>query len=147
MVKKIISIETVNMLLRQQGAKTVKVVPAKMTTVEFEINECTKITYMYEMTDKGDVYLQRVKPYPMNMGVLSADDELVNNIAFDIQNFSRACQSDNYLKYLELANQIGDIERELEDMFLMNDIKAEQMDEIHNAMNDLHEEINRIYKK
>lgn len=144
MMKDTISNDMINIVLRQMGATTIKTKPAHITIAKFELNDSFRITYLYEIKENEGAYLQRVDPYPMMMGKLYNEEDIVTLIKRDLNKFKSAQNSTNFTKFLEVASHVAAFEKEIENLFLLNNVSAENLDKIDSEMNNVHKLIDDI---
>lgn len=103
MIRNKISDDMVNIMLRQMGAFSIKTTPAHINIAKFDIGEDLRITYMYEVKEE-EIYLQRISPYPMMIGKIYNEQQVVDIIAMDLERFKSAYNSSNFSKFVEIAN-------------------------------------------
>ena len=96
-MRSIVSDDMINVMLRQMGAVSIKTSPAYINIAKFEIGDL-RVTYMYEAKEE-DIYLQRVSPYPMMIGKIYNEQQVVEIIAADLRKFRNAYNSSNFSKF------------------------------------------------
>lgn len=144
MMKDTISNDMINIVLRQMGAATIKTKPAHITIAKFELGEDFRITYLYEIKENEGVYLQRVDPYPMMMGKLYNEEDIVSLVKKDLNKFKSAKNSTNFKKFLDVANHVANVEKKIENLFMFNNVSAENLDKIDHEMDNIHTLIDQI---
>ena len=102
-----VSDDMINVMLRQMGAVSIKTTPAYISIAKFEVGDL-RLTYMYEVKDEN-IYLQRVDPYPMMIGKIYNDQQVVEIIAADLQRFKNAYNSSNFSRFIKIANDMSTI--------------------------------------
>lgn len=136
MIKDTISDDMINLRLRQLGAKSIKTTPAHVNIVKFAISDEVSITYLYEIKETGEIYLQRVNPYLMMMGRLYTDRSLINMMIKDVELFRNAYNSRNYDKFIQLVNSHLRFGKDLESLFIGHNVSPEDLDEILNRIEE-----------
>lgn len=144
MFDNIITDDSIDMLLRQQDAKVIISKTGHIGKVTFEISENVDVIYLYEVTDDGVMYLQRLDPDPINYGRMHDAPEAIKNIAYDLQNFKRAVENDMYDEFINMTTNLNELQQRLEELFLMYNPNREEMDAIYDAMKELHNRMQAI---
>lgn len=137
-----ISDDMVNILLRQMGAYSIKTSPAHINIAKFDIGEELRLTYMYEVKE-DEIYLQRVSPYPMMIGRIYNEQQVVDIIDTDLKRFKAAYNSSNFAQFIELANYVTTFDKDVENLFLTHNVEKETLNEIEEEMKKLHELITK----
>ena len=65
---------------------------------------------MYEVKEE-EIYLQRINPYPMMIGKIYNEQQVVDIIKLDIQKFESAYNSSNFNKFIDLASYVSTLIR------------------------------------
>lgn len=144
MIKDTISDDVINIVLRQVGAKSIKTTPAHVNVVKFDIGRDVTVTYLYEIKENGEIYLQRVSPYQMMIGKFFNDQSLINMIKSDISSFRNAYNSSNYDKFVKVINSHLRFGKEVESLFIDHNVSPEDLDLIHNEFEKVHQLIKDI---
>jgi hypothetical protein len=136
--------------LKKLGARVIDI-QGVMSLIKFNI-EGNKITYIYHLNDDNTYYLERIKPYSMPVGDYSTEEEIVDVIRIDIDQFKNAMQSKNFSKFIEIDYNIARLVRLFEDLYLYYNIKRDDLDtldtEIHTLLNiikDIKAGSSRVY--
>jgi hypothetical protein len=145
MIKDTTTDDMVNMMLRQMGATSIKTKPAHINIVKFDLSPELRVSYMYEIKKDEGIYLQRVDPYPMLIGKLYNEQDVINIINNDLNKFKSAYGSTNFAKFIEVANNVAAFEKEIENLFMMRNVDAEDLQKIHEEMGKVHDLIQSIY--
>lgn len=115
--------------LRQLGAKRIEEVRNGIFYIaRFELDEHTKLVYVFNITKKERYFLQRMEPYPMSFGYFSSVNDIVTFIKRDLAQFKNAHRSHNFEKFLRAAKEFKQSAAELERLFLEHNVSAEEMD-------------------
>ena len=81
------------MKLLQLGAK-VQQIDSKMCYVEFSI-EGYKLEYVYNINNKNEYFLERIKPYPLPLKIFKSEKDVIDIIKIDMEQYRNAIQSKN----------------------------------------------------
>ncbi|MEA4923169.1 MAG: hypothetical protein VB031_07345 [Eubacteriaceae bacterium] len=144
MFDNIITDDSIDMLLRQQDAKEIVSKEGHIGRVVFKVAEGIDAVYLYEVTDDGIMYLQRLSPDPINYGRMNDAPEAIKNIAYDIQNFKRAFESGVYNEFALMTENMNELQMKMEELFLMYHPDVEDMKEIYDAMKEMHKKMQGI---
>lgn len=128
--------------LKKLGARVIDI-QGVMSLVKFNI-EGTKITYIYHLNDDNTYYMERIKPYSMPVGDYNTEEEIVDVIKVDIEQFQNAMHSKNFSKFIEIDYNISKLVRIFEDLYLYYNIKAEDLGKLDNEIHLLLDIIKQI---
>lgn len=128
----------INVMLRQAGAVSIKTSPAHINIAKFVIGEEVRLTYMYEVKEE-EIYLQRVSPYPMMIGKIYNEQQVVDIIKLDLQKFQSAYNSTNFNKFIELASYVTTFNKDIENLFMTHNVPREKLEQIEEEMTKLHQ--------
>lgn len=121
--------------LQQMGAQ-VEVINGIMHYVCFDL-EGTHIDYVYHINHKGNFFLQRKSPYPLNVGTFSSHEDVITIIQHDIAQMRNAKKSKKFDKFIETNQKISTILRNFEDLFLYYNVSHGQSIKIDEKINEL----------
>lgn len=128
----------VNIMLRQKGAISIKTSPAHINIAKFDLGEDQRVIYMYEVKEE-EIWLQRISPYPMMIGKIYNEQQIVDIIDMDLKKFKAAYESSNFTQFIEVANFVASFDKEIENLFLTRNVSKEDLDEIEAEMKRLHQ--------
>jgi hypothetical protein len=120
--------------LRELGCKVVSVQEV-MFYVKYSVNDF-KIEYMYHINPDNTYYLERIKPYVVSAGNLNSEEEVVNAIKIDIEQFKNASHSKNFKEFIEVDTEIARAVRAFEDLYLYYNISKEDTKIIKEHINN-----------
>ncbi len=146
MMRDTISDDMVNILLRQMGAVSVKTAPAYINIAKFEISADLKVTYLYEIKET-EIYLQRVSPYPMMIGKLYNEQQVVDFISMDLKKFKSAYGSSNFSQFVEAERSIHSMNMELENLFMFHNVDGEELARINKEVAALRDLVAQVAKE
>ena len=126
MIRDTISDDLVNIQLRQMGAASIKTTPGYINIAKFEIGDGVKVTY------------------PMMIGKLYNEQQVVDIIDSDLKKFKAAYISSNFSTFLDLAKDILTVNKELESLFLHHNVEREDLEKIDNELKNLRSLLGQI---
>ncbi len=138
MIRSKVSDDMINVMLRQAGAVSIKTSPAHINIAKFVIGEEVRLTYMYEVKEE-EIYLQRISPYPMMIGKIYNEQQVVDIIKLDLQKFQSAYNSTNFNKFIELASYVTTFNKDIENLFMTHNVPREKLEQIEEEMTKLHQ--------
>lgn len=144
-MRNIVSDDMINLVLRQMGAVSIKTSPAYINIAKFEIGNL-RLTYMYEVKEE-DIYLQRISPYPMMIGKIYNEQQVVEIIANDMKKFKNAYSSSNFSKFISIANDVVSFDKEIENLFMSHNVSKEDLEEIEQMMDKVHDKLSELMEK
>ncbi|MBN2259518.1 MAG: hypothetical protein JW702_03185 [Clostridiales bacterium] len=136
--------------LKKLGARVIDI-QGVMSLLKFNLDG-TAISYIYHLNDDNTYFLERIKPYAMPVGEYDTEEEIVDTVKIDIEQFRNAMRSHNFSKFIEIDYNIAKLVRLFEDLYLYYNIKRENLDvldnEIHlllNIIKDIKNDSERVY--
>jgi hypothetical protein len=114
-----------------------------MTFVKFKLND-TKIAYIYNIRPDNSFFFERVKPYAMAIGEFESEEEIIDLIKIDIEQFRNAMHSSNFNRFIEIDSDIAKTVRIFEDLYLYYNIKKDDLDALALEVGDLLSAIKKI---
>ncbi len=144
-MRNIVSDDMINLVLRQMGAVSIKTSPAYINIAKFEIGNL-RLTYMYEVKEE-DIYLQRISPYPMMIGKIYNEQQVVEIIANDLKKFKNAYSSSNFSKFISIANDVVSFDKEIENLFMSHNVSKEDLEDVEQMMDKVHDKLSELMEK
>lgn len=135
-----------NIMLRQMGAVEILNKPAYINKVKFKLSDGSNVTYIYEIKEGDDIYLNRVRPYSHFLGTFHDEEELVDAIRRDYTMFKVAVTSKNFEQYQRMAKGMEDMSSELEKMFMSRETSREDLDRIEKSIVDIYNDMRSLKK-
>ena len=135
-----------NIMLRQMGAVEILNKPAYINKVKFKLSDGSNVTYIYEIKEGDDIYLNRVRPYSHFLGTFHDEEELVDAIRRDYSMFKVAVTSKNFEQYQRMAKGMEDMNSELEKMFMSRETSREDLDRIEKSIVDIYNDMRSLKK-
>lgn len=126
--------------LRLLGAKVEKV-SGVVYFVRFELEEGLEVAYTYNINTKDKYFLQRIKPYPIPEGLFSDQEQVVAFIKRDIEKFKNARNSSNFQHFVELAQMMNHLAKDMESLFLNYNVEGKHLEQIIKELNEIRKTI------
>lgn len=138
--------------LKKMGAKVFDI-QGIMFYVKFVIDG-VKIYYMYHLREDNTFRLERIKPYTMPVGEFTTEEDVIDLIKIDIEQFKQAMKSSNFDKFVDVDHNIAKLVRVFEDLYLYYNIPKEdlkvindEVDTILKTIMDIKSHSKRVYFK
>lgn len=112
--------------LREIGAEVTSV-EGVMFFVKFNLDDF-KIVYLYRINTYNNYYLERIKPYPSPGGTFKTEEEVVDMIQIDIEQFKNARKSKNFDLFIDIIESLCNSVRKFEDLFLYYNVTREELE-------------------
>ncbi|MDK2867634.1 MAG: hypothetical protein PWP51_2496 [Clostridiales bacterium] len=129
------------MRLRQMGAD-VQVINSKMCFVLFQVGEID-VAYCYNVNKKGRYFLERIKPYPLALREFEREQDVIDIIEIDFDQFRNASKSHNIENFIQINRMMHRTLRKFEDLFLYYNVPPEKADFILEHMREINFEIDK----
>ena len=126
--------------LQQLGAQ-VEVIKGIMHFVKVPIED-TVIKYVYHINNKGDYFLQRRSPYPINFGTYESQEDLINIIERDIAQMKNAKKSKKFDRFVQINKTLSQLAINFEDLYLDYNISSTQTQKFHEKIEEINDLIN-----
>ncbi|MEG0924295.1 MAG: hypothetical protein RR313_05195 [Anaerovoracaceae bacterium] len=144
MIRDTITDDLINVMLRQLGASSVKTSPAHINIAKFDLAPGLRVKYLYEAKTDNEFFLQRISPFPIRIGRLYNEQDVISMITADLKKFESAYNSSNFPKFLELMGNVQTFDKEIENLFLFNNVSFDNLDKLHKELEKIHLMIDRI---
>lgn len=109
--------------LRDMGCEVISV-QGVMFYIRYNLDDF-KISYVYHVNNDNTYYLERIKPYVVSAGNVKTEDDVVDLIKIDIEQFKNAKKSKNFQSFIEVDTELSKAVRSFEDLFLYYNISKE----------------------
>lgn len=130
-----------SMKLIQMGAK-VQQINSKMCYVTFDIGD-VELEYVYNINSKGKYFLERIKPYPLPMKVYEREEDLIEIIDIDVEQFKNAQKSHNIEAFIDINSKLNQTIKKFEDLFLYYNVPEFEAEIIIQKINEIQDEIKK----
>lgn len=127
------------MKLRQMGAD-VEVINSKLCYITFNINDI-EVAYVYNINKKNEYFLERIKPYPLPLKAFKSEEDVVDIIAIDIEQFKNLTASKNMNDFISFLKQMKHAVNKFEDLVLYYNISKEDINDFHDMLDKLNKKI------
>jgi len=139
--------------LKKLGAKVLDI-QGIMFYVKFILNDNVKLSYIYHLNPDNTYFLERIKPYSMAIGDYDNEEDIVDTIRVDLEQFKNAMNSKNFVNFIEIDNKISKLVRIFEDLYLYYNIETEDLDTLKDGVynvleiiKDIKSHSDRVYYK
>jgi hypothetical protein len=139
--------------LKKLGARVLDI-QGIMFYVKFVLNDNVKLSYIYHLNPDNTYFLERIKPYSMAIGEYDNEEDIVDTIRVDLEQFKNAMNSKNFVNFIEIDNKISKLVRIFEDLYLYYNIEAEDLDKLKDGVynvleiiKDIRSHSERVYYK
>lgn len=123
-----ISSDMLHLELRQLGAKKIHSNINRVMVVKFEINPDLNVSYFLHIKDEEKIYIQRIEPYPIRNYRFETIENIINFIKKDVELFRNAANSSNFDLFLDMITKNFEVRKEIEDLFLSNNVPHELLE-------------------
>lgn len=127
------------MKLRQMGGD-VEVINSKLCYVTFKINGID-LAYVYNINKKNEYFLERIKPYPLPLKTFKSEEDIIDIIAIDIEQFKNVSSSKNVDDFIAFLKQMKLAVNKFEDLILYYNVCKDDIDQFQNILNTLNRKI------
>lgn len=138
--------------LKTIGGKVIDI-QGIMFLVKFNIKG-NRISYAYHLNEDGSFFLERIRPYTLAVGDFKCEEDIVDVIKVDIEQFTNAMNSKNFNQFIEIDEHITKLVRLFEDLYLYYNISPEDLEMLDDSVDHVLDNIknimthsNRVYTK
>lgn len=138
--------------LRNIGAEVINM-EGIMFYVKYNKNNLN-IEYMYHLMPDNTYLLERIKPYSLYLGEFLKEEDLIQILKIDIEQFINAKNSSNFDDFVKIDKGLTKIAINFDDLFLYYNISKEDLkllDEetikLKKVILDIKERSKRVYHK
>lgn len=139
-----VSSDILHLELKQIGATAVKIFSTKSALIVFEINDELTVSYFCTIRNEEKVSLQRIEPYPVKNLQFETIDDIVDFIKRDVKVFENASNSSNFKTFLNIIEKNYQVRKEMEDLFLMNNVPEELLREFEALEDEYLQKLQKI---
>lgn len=123
------------MVLKQLGAK-VDVINSFMCYVTVNI-EGIDVAYVYNINHKNKYFLERIKPYSEAAGTFKNEEDVIDAIKTDIEQFKNAKKCNVFNLFIDINKKMSNTIREFEDLYLYYNVPHEYAEEIRDKIKEI----------
>ena len=140
--------DSMEILLRQLGAKKITKCSGNLYFIKFVLDNNFKVLYTYNINDKNKYFLQRVEPYPIPQGTFSSEIKVVDFIKKDLRKFKQGLKSEHFDHFLEATSSANKFIQELDDYYLNYQFNEDVLeDSITDSLIKINKDIEELNKK
>lgn len=132
---------------KQMGAHELTNISSRLYYIGFNITPKVTVTYVYNINQKDQYFLQRIAPYPLPKGIFTTHEEIIDFIAEDLSKFRNAALSKNFEHFLDFNHTLNCIEHDVEHLFLNYNVPKESIISFNTLLLALNKEIQRTKNK
>ncbi len=121
-----------SMKLKQMGAD-VTVINSKLCYISFDVSGF-KVSYVYNVNKKNRYFLERIKPYPLPLREFESEDDVIEIINIDLDQFKNAIKSHNIDQFIALARKLDLVFHKFEDLFLYYNLPEDETKRLFNEI-------------
>lgn len=114
-----------------------------MFMVKFNINQ-NRISYAYHLNEDGSFFLERIRPYTLAIGDFKCEEDIVDVIKVDIEQFTNAMNSKNYVQFIEIDTHLSKLVRLFEDLYLYYNISPDDLSKLNESVDGVLDHIKDI---
>jgi len=115
-----------------------------MFYIKFTLKNNIKLSYIYHLNPDNTYFLERIKPYSMAIGDFNNEEDIVDTIKVDLEQFENAINSKNFNTFIDIDHKISKLARLFEDLYLYYNIKPEDLVNLEDEVYKLLETIIEI---
>lgn len=128
--------------LKTIGGKVIDI-QGIMFLVKFNIKG-NRISYAYHLNEDGSFFLERIRPYTLAVGDFKCEEDIVDVIKVDVEQFSNAMNSKNFNQFIEIDEHITKLVRLFEDLYLYYNISPEDLEVLDDSVDHVLDNIKNI---
>ena len=131
-----------SMKLKQMGAD-VTVINSKLCYIAFDLSGF-KVSYVYNVNKKNKYFLERIKPYPLPLREFDNEDDVIDIINIDLDQFRNAIKSHNIESFITIARKLNAVFHKFEDLFLYYNLPEDETKRLYDEILEMEKDIERI---
>lgn len=140
------------MVLKQMGGEVLQM-PSKCCYVRFQVGDF-RLAYVYNINKSKRFFLERLKPYPLPLQEYEKEEDVIETIKIDLEQFENAANSKNISSFIKVNQELNKTAKAFEDLFLYYNVETfhtatilEKIEEIKQEISKTIDDSERIYKK
>lgn len=143
-MRKLINAEALehSMKLQQMGGK-VNIINSKLCYVNFDVSGL-ELQYVYNINKKGNYFIERIKPYPLAFKEFSCENDVIETISIDLDQFKNAVKSHHSEDFVCTGRNIISVLKKFEDLYLYFNISSDHMEELTEKLGELEDCIKKV---
>lgn len=144
MTRRLINAEVLehSMKLQQMGGK-VEIVNSKLCYIDFDIHGF-HLQYVYNINKKGNYFLERIKPYPLPLKEFESENDVVEIIGVDVEQFKNAVKSHHSSEFIDTGRLLVGVLKKFEDLYLYYNISTEDVTKLVEHLKTFEKEVAEV---
>ncbi|MEC9488512.1 MAG: hypothetical protein UMV23_03400 [Halanaerobium sp.] len=139
-------------ILKQLGGQ-VEELKGSSCYVKFNLDGL-EIVYLYHINLEKKFFLKRVEPYPLGAGIYESEDDVIDIIKIDLEQFKNAMKSKKFNKFIEINRELNNTVRKFDDLYLYYNVSGvntekirQKIMEVDQLIDETREESKRVFFK
>lgn len=143
-MRKLINAEVLehSMKLQQMGGQ-VNIINSKLCYVDFDISGF-QLQYVYNINKKGNYFLERIKPYPLPLKEFENENDVVDIIAVDLEQFKNAIRSHHSSEFVDTGRLLIEVLKKFEDLYLYYNISTDNMQAMMEQLREFKGQLGKV---
>ena len=129
------------MVLRQMGGEVLQL-PSSCCYVRFHIGDF-RLSYVYNINKSNRYFLERLKPYPLPLKEYENEEDVIETIKIDLEQFKNAAKSKNMASFIKINQELNKTAKAFEDLFLYYNVEKFHAESILNKIQEIEDEIRK----
>lgn len=129
------------MVLKQMGGEVLQL-PSKCCYVRFQIGDF-RLSYVYNINKSNRYFLERLKPYPLPLKEYENEEDVIETIKVDLEQFKNAANSKNIDSFIKINQELNQTAKAFEDLFLYFNVEKFHAESILNKIQEIKDEIKK----
>lgn len=133
------------LILKQLGGE-IKEIKGSTCYVKFNLEDLD-IVYVYHINLEKKYYLKRVEPYPLMAGIYESEQDVIEIIKIDLEQFKNAKKSKKFSRFIDINRKMHLMARKFDDLYLYYNVSGLNTERIKNKIQELDQLIEEIRKE
>lgn len=133
------------MVLRQMGGEVLQL-PSNCCYVRFYIDDF-RLSYVYNINRSNRYFLERLKPYPLPLQEYENEEDVIETIKIDLEQFKNAAKSKNIDSFIKINTELNKTAKAFEDLFLYYNVEKFHAESILIKIQEIEDEIQKTVEE
>lgn len=129
------------MVLKQMGGEVLQM-PSKCCYVRFQVGDF-RVAYVYNINKSKRYFLERLKPYPLPLQEYENEEDVIETIKVDLEQFKNAANSKNIDSFIKVNQELNKTAKAFEDLFLYYNVETFHTETILQKIEEIKQEISK----
>lgn len=129
------------MVLKQMGGEVLQM-PSKCCYVRFQVGDF-RVAYVYNINKSKRYFLERLKPYPLPLQEYENEEDVIETIKVDLEQFKNAVNSKNISSFIKVNRELNKTAKAFEDLFLYYNVETFHTEIILQKIQEIKQEISK----